>query len=168
MFSGIACAFVGDILLQGHLYVTDNYLAFHSNVFGYVTKVEYPGVRTVFRRRSSNLSKFAVPLSSVRSITKEKTAMIIPNAVGVSTGGGEKYMFTSFLYRDHAYGVMTQAWNKASHRNSIHMVLTVTKIEMIEAHFRSAQRTGWTEATRGKVRRRPPRPLRPRASPRGP
>ena len=44
IFSGIACAFVGDILLQGHLYVTDNYLAFHSNVFGYVTKVEYFGV----------------------------------------------------------------------------------------------------------------------------
>ena len=37
--SGISCAYVGDILLQGHLYVTDNYLAFHSNVFGYVTKV---------------------------------------------------------------------------------------------------------------------------------
>ena len=52
--------------------------------------------------------------------------MIIPNAVAVSTGGGEKYMFTSFLYRDHAYGVMTQAWNKASHRNSIHMVLHIT------------------------------------------
>ena len=51
--------------------------------------------------------------------------MIIPNAVAVSTGG-EKYMFTSFLYRDHAYGVMTQAWNKASHRNSIHMVLHIT------------------------------------------
>jgi len=98
----IGCAFVGDILLQGHLYVTDNYLAFHSNVFGYVTK-------------------FAIPLSSVRSITKEKTAMIIPNAVAVSTGE-EKYMFTSFLYRDHAYGVMTQAWNKASHRNSLSMI----------------------------------------------
>ena len=36
---GISCAYVGDILLQGHLYVTDNSLAFHSNVFGYVTKV---------------------------------------------------------------------------------------------------------------------------------
>ena len=50
--------------------------------------------------------------------------MIIPNAVAVSTGG-EKYMFTSFLYRDHAYGVMTQAWNKASHRNSLYMVIRV-------------------------------------------
>ena len=37
--SGISCALVGDILLQGHLYVTHNYIGFHSNVFGYVTKV---------------------------------------------------------------------------------------------------------------------------------
>ena len=36
---GYACALVGDILLQGHLYVTENYLGFHSNVFGYVTRV---------------------------------------------------------------------------------------------------------------------------------
>ena len=43
--SGIGCAFVGDILLQGHLYVTDNYFAFHSNVFGYVTKVSHFGFR---------------------------------------------------------------------------------------------------------------------------
>ena len=37
--AGYACALIGDILLQGHLYVTDNYLGFHSNVFGYVTRV---------------------------------------------------------------------------------------------------------------------------------
>ena len=37
--TGYSCALVGDILLQGHLYVTENYVAFHSNVFGYVTRV---------------------------------------------------------------------------------------------------------------------------------
>ena len=36
---GYSCALMGDILLQGHLYVTENYIAFHSNVFGYVTRV---------------------------------------------------------------------------------------------------------------------------------
>ena len=36
---GYSCALVGDILLQGHLYITENYFAFYSNVFGYVTKV---------------------------------------------------------------------------------------------------------------------------------
>lgn len=34
-----SCALVSDILLQGHLYITDNYFAFYSNVFGFVTKV---------------------------------------------------------------------------------------------------------------------------------
>ena len=34
-----SCALVGDIFLQGNLYVTYNYFAFHSNVFGYVRKV---------------------------------------------------------------------------------------------------------------------------------
>ncbi len=38
-FSGYSCALVGDILLQGHLYITENYFAFYSNVFGYITKV---------------------------------------------------------------------------------------------------------------------------------
>ena len=36
---GYSCALVSDILLQGHLYITENYFAFHSNVFGYVTRV---------------------------------------------------------------------------------------------------------------------------------
>jgi GRAM domain. len=34
-----SCALVGDILLQGRLYITKNYFGFYSNVFGYVTKV---------------------------------------------------------------------------------------------------------------------------------
>jgi hypothetical protein len=34
-----SCALIGDILLQGHLYITKNYFAFYSNVFGYVTKI---------------------------------------------------------------------------------------------------------------------------------
>lgn len=39
LFADYSCALVGDILLQGHLYITKNYFAFYSNVFGYVTKV---------------------------------------------------------------------------------------------------------------------------------
>lgn len=39
LFTDYSCALIGDILLQGHLYITKNYFAFYSNVFGYVTKV---------------------------------------------------------------------------------------------------------------------------------
>ena len=46
-FLGYSCALVSDILLQGHLYITENYFAFHSNVFGYVTKVREGKIENV-------------------------------------------------------------------------------------------------------------------------
>jgi len=94
-----SCALVGDILLQGHLYVTENYLGFHSNVFGYVTRIQ-------------------IPLISVTTITKEKTAKIIPNAVAVSTVE-DTHTFTSLISRDATFKAMTKAWRKAIARNNL-------------------------------------------------
>lgn len=88
-----SCALVGDILLQGHLYITKNYFAFYSNVFGYVTKL-------------------LIPTVSVLKITKEKTARIIPNAVGVATED-DKHVFCSLLSRDSTYRLMVQVWKTA-------------------------------------------------------
>ncbi|KAJ6634735.1 Protein Aster-B, partial [Pseudolycoriella hygida] len=85
-----SCALVGDILLQGHLYITQNYFAFYSNVFGYVTKL-------------------LIPITSVVKISKEKTAKIIPNAVGVTTAD-ERHVFGSFMSREAAYILMLSVW----------------------------------------------------------
>ncbi|KAL3279323.1 hypothetical protein HHI36_016830 [Cryptolaemus montrouzieri] len=85
-----SCALIGDILLQGHLYITKNYFAFYSNVFGYVTKL-------------------LIPMLAVEQITKEKTARIIPNAVGISTAE-EKHIFGSLMSRDNAYKYMVKVW----------------------------------------------------------
>ncbi|XP_023169076.2 GRAM domain-containing protein 2B-like isoform X2 [Drosophila hydei] len=81
-----SCALVGDIPLQGHLYITDEHFAFYSNVFGYVTKV-------------------VIPTSSVTKISKEKTVKIIPNAVGVATAD-ERHVFGSFISRESAFRLM--------------------------------------------------------------
>ncbi|KAH8396488.1 hypothetical protein KR222_011362 [Zaprionus bogoriensis] len=81
-----SCALVGDIPLQGHLYITDEHFAFYSNVFGYVTKV-------------------VIPTASVTKISKEKTAKIIPNAVGVATAD-ERHVFGSFISREAAFRLM--------------------------------------------------------------
>ncbi|XP_070165854.1 uncharacterized protein [Polyergus mexicanus] len=88
-----SCALVGDILLQGHLYITPNYFAFYSNVFGYVTKL-------------------LIPTASVLKISKEKTARIIPNAVAVTTEE-ERHVFCSLLSRDSTYKLMKQVWDAA-------------------------------------------------------
>jgi hypothetical protein len=84
---------VGDILLQGHLYITPNYFAFYSNVFGYVTKL-------------------LIPTVSVLKISKEKTARIIPNAVAVATEE-DRHVFCSLLSRDSTYKLMKQVWDAA-------------------------------------------------------
>ena len=112
---GISCALVGDILLQGHLYVTENYLAFHSNVFGYVTRVSKEQEKGTIR---SWYFQIQLSMTSVTAIKKEKTAKIIPNAVAVSTQD-EIHTFTSFISRDATYKVMTKVWRKALAKSNI-------------------------------------------------
>ncbi|KXJ72020.1 hypothetical protein RP20_CCG019120 [Aedes albopictus] len=85
-----SCALVSDILLQGHLYVTQNYFAFYSNVFGYVTKL-------------------LIPTVSVIKISKEKTAKMFPTAVGVTTCE-DRHVFASFMSRESAYRLMCSVW----------------------------------------------------------
>lgn len=85
-----SCALISDILLQGHLYVTQNYFAFYSNVFGYVTKL-------------------LIPTVSVIKISKEKTAKMFPNAVGVTTCD-DRHVFGSFMSREAAYRLMCSVW----------------------------------------------------------
>mmetsp|Transcript_14257 Transcript_14257/g.14897 ORF Transcript_14257/g.14897 Transcript_14257/m.14897 type:complete len:106 (-) Transcript_14257:447-764(-) len=78
-----ACALEVNILDQGKLYVTDEYILFHSNLFG--TKVH-------------------IPLGEIISIEKEKT-LIFNNAISITTTS-DMYMFRSFLARDDCYAFM--------------------------------------------------------------
>lgn len=48
----------------------------------------------------------------VTSITKEKTALVIPNAISISTDN-EKYFLTSFGARDKAYLMLFRIWQNA-------------------------------------------------------
>ncbi|XP_022238625.1 GRAM domain-containing protein 1C-like isoform X2 [Limulus polyphemus] len=89
------CALVSDILLQGYLYLSQNYFAFYSNIFGYKTK-------------------FLIPVGNVIRVTKERTAKIIPNAIGITTHE-EKFVFGSLLSRDASYRLIHQIWKNASY-----------------------------------------------------
>uniref|UniRef100_A0A3Q2ZKY0 GRAM domain-containing protein n=1 Tax=Kryptolebias marmoratus TaxID=37003 RepID=A0A3Q2ZKY0_KRYMA len=61
-----SCALQKDILLQGRLYLSENWLCFYSNIFRWETTI-------------------TILLKDVTSITKEKTAKLIPNAIQIST-----------------------------------------------------------------------------------
>lgn len=97
------CALIADILLQGYLYISDNYFAFYSNIFGYKTHI-------------------LIPVSDVVSVTKEKTAKIFPNAVGICTDEA-KYVFGSLISRESAYRLMQEVWRSALYQVSLFEVL---------------------------------------------
>ena len=96
VLSDYACALQKDILIQGRLYVTTNNICFHSNIFSFITQE-------------------LIPLTDVIAIEKKFSALIIPNAILVSTLH-YKYFFTSFLSRDHAYNTMIKAWKEYQRR----------------------------------------------------
>ncbi|KAM9455985.1 GRAM domain-containing protein 2B-like isoform 2-T2 [Clarias gariepinus] len=77
------CALQKDILYQGKLFVSDNWICFHSKVFGRDTKI-------------------TIPVLSITLIKKTKTALLVPNALVITTST-ERHLFVSFLSRDTTY-----------------------------------------------------------------
>lgn len=82
-----------DILVHGRLYVSQNYLCFYSNIFGWETCL-------------------TLKLKDVTAVTKEKTALVIPNAILITTET-DKHFFTSFTARDTAYLMLFRVWQNA-------------------------------------------------------
>ncbi|XP_070784319.1 protein Aster-C [Enoplosus armatus] len=83
------CALQRDILLQGRLYLSENWLCFYSNVF-WGTKI-------------------ALTLKDIITMTREKTARLIPNAIQVCTST-EKFFFSSFSAREKSYLGVFRMW----------------------------------------------------------
>lgn len=88
-----SCALQRDILLQGRLYLSENWICFYSNIFRWETLL-------------------TVRLKDVCTMTKEKTARLIPNAIQLCTDN-EKHFFTSFGARDRTYMMMFRLWQNA-------------------------------------------------------
>ncbi|XP_038566701.1 protein Aster-A isoform X2 [Micropterus salmoides] len=88
-----SCALQKDILLQGRLYLSENWLCFYSNIFRWETTI-------------------TILLKDVTSLTKEKTAKLIPNAIQISTDN-EKHFFTSFGARDRSFMMIFRLWQNA-------------------------------------------------------
>ncbi|XP_048866017.1 protein Aster-C isoform X3 [Brienomyrus brachyistius] len=84
-----ACALQRDILLQGRLYLSEGWLCFHTNVF-----------------RGTTLK---VPLKIITAVSREKTAIFIPNAIQICTDA-EKFFFTSFSSREKSFQSIFRMW----------------------------------------------------------
>ncbi|KAG7273336.1 hypothetical protein CRUP_030234, partial [Coryphaenoides rupestris] len=83
------CALQRDILLQGRLYLSENWLCFHSNVF--------------------RGTKILLMLKDFASMTRVNTARFIPNAIQFCTAT-DKLFFTSFSAREKSYQSVFRMW----------------------------------------------------------
>ncbi|KAM8780845.1 GRAM domain-containing protein 2A isoform 2-T2 [Rhynchonycteris naso] len=82
-----SCALWRDLLLQGRLYISPNWLCFHASLFGKDIKV-------------------VIPVVSVQMIKKHKMARLLPNGLAITTNTSQKYIFVSLLSRDSVYDML--------------------------------------------------------------
>ncbi|XP_063982134.1 protein Aster-B-like isoform X2 [Diachasmimorpha longicaudata] len=88
-----SCALQREILVHGRLYVSQNYVCFYANIFTWETIV-------------------SLRWKDVASITKEKTALVIPNAISICTET-DKFFLTTFGARDKSYMMLFKIWQNA-------------------------------------------------------
>ncbi|XP_038214040.1 protein Aster-B-like isoform X2 [Zerene cesonia] len=88
-----SCALQRDILAHGRLYASQSYLCFYASIFGWETSL-------------------TLRWKDVTAITKEKTALVIPNAILVCTDSDKNFL-TSFSGRDKAYLMLFRIWQNA-------------------------------------------------------
>ena len=80
-----------EILIQGRMFFSQNYLCFHANFLKWETTL-------------------ALKLNEIQWITREKTVKLIPNAIEIKTMKNEKYFFASFAMKDKSYARIFQIW----------------------------------------------------------
>ncbi|KAG6812856.1 hypothetical protein H0H92_015954 [Tricholoma furcatifolium] len=84
------CALQREILIQGRLYISENHICFHANIFGWITDL-------------------SIPIGDITHLEKKMTAFVIPNGIQITTRQN-KYTFASFLSRDTTYDVIHNIW----------------------------------------------------------
>lgn len=87
-----------EILIQGRLYVSENHICFNANILGWVTNL-------------------ILAFSEVVAIERKNTALIIPNAIQITTLHN-KHVFASFISRDTTADLLMNIW-RLSHPSLI-------------------------------------------------
>ncbi|KAK4469486.1 hypothetical protein MN116_007033 [Schistosoma mekongi] len=93
------------LLLQGRMYITETWVCFYS-------KILYE-------------QKIFLSVNEIVSITKEKTARVIPNAIQILySKNHERFFFTSFASRERSYAILLKVWENC--RN--HQTMSIEEI----------------------------------------
>ena len=108
---------------QGELFITTEHIAFYSSIIGdYKMVVPFADIRFFFFRffLLSRKEKSLTFLNE-RTITKTKTAWLIPNAITITRFRGrmkdpKHYNFTNLFSRDETFRVLIAAWEEVKRK----------------------------------------------------
>lgn len=97
LIDSFSCALTKEILVQGRMFVLSNYICFTLNILGWVTHL-------------------VIPLREVIQIEKKSTAVLFPNGIVIKTLH-QRYVFATFLNREHLFKVIRNAWHQLLSKN---------------------------------------------------
>ncbi|XP_063102774.1 GRAM domain-containing protein 2A isoform X4 [Cavia porcellus] len=105
-----SCALQRDLLIQGRLYISPNWLCFHASLFGKdikgVSTWRPSACRGWGAKGPCPASQVVIPVVSVQMVKKHKMARLLPNGLAITTNTSQKYVFVSLLSRDSVYDVL--------------------------------------------------------------
>ncbi|XP_069072967.1 GRAM domain-containing protein 2B-like isoform X3 [Pleurodeles waltl] len=87
LIDSFSCAWQKEVLYQGRLYISPNYVGFYC---------------TMLRKEI----KVLIPIINIAVLKKANTALLVPNALTIKTVGGEKFLFGSLRNREITYQVL--------------------------------------------------------------
>ncbi|EGV62159.1 hypothetical protein CANTEDRAFT_125757 [Yamadazyma tenuis ATCC 10573] len=90
LLDDFACALSREILLQGRIYVSEQYVCFNSSLLGWVTNL-------------------VIKQEDIIRFEKKSTAGIFPNGIAIVTRDG-RHNFASFISRDSTFDFMKTVW----------------------------------------------------------
>ena len=129
-----------EILIQGRLYISENHICFHANIFGWITDVStqsgsfqilfssslvshlrllfLPTFKSLNQVTNNKSQQLSIPIYEITALEKRMTAFVIPNAIQITTRQA-KYTFASFLSRDTTFDVIYNIWRLARPEDAI-------------------------------------------------
>lgn len=75
-----------------------------------------------------------IPITTVVKITKERTAKIFPNAVGIVTQS-ERHVFASLISRDTTFKLMSKVWLHHSKQSLDTLIIPKDSVRTLHIFF---------------------------------
>ncbi|CAF4811660.1 unnamed protein product, partial [Rotaria sp. Silwood1] len=91
---GYPCAWRKDVFMHGRIFLSMNYVLFYTCFFKWDQRLR-------------------IPYKDIISITREKSAKVIPNAIKLRTKNQDEYLFASYIPREKIFNSIFRLWQNS-------------------------------------------------------